>query len=131
MAAIGAAHAAEAPGKPQPDAGINFDTVIMQIDGKTPVPVESCEPLVPNKKCVPLTLKRVCTDVLITDRIPGDSPNPDEKKQRFFLAMQIENGKRVLTVEDIALLKKVIGLGYGPLVVGRTTELLDPAAMPK
>jgi hypothetical protein len=51
----------------------------------------------------------------------------EEKFKRFVLAMKIKDGGEVaLSAEDIALLKKLIGKIYAPLVVGRAFPLLDP-----
>ena len=51
----------------------------------------------------------------------------EEKIKRFGLAMRIRNAKDIsLTAEEIALLKKIIGRSYGPLVVGRAYPMIDP-----
>jgi len=53
----------------------------------------------------------------------------DEKFKRGDLALKVgKGGMHDLTVEDIALIKKVIAKGYGPLIVIRAWTMLDPAA---
>lgn len=103
---------------------VDFKATIKNIDG-TPVWAD------PNKVGGdPLTLAKVCEDAMVA-QIPGDTPTPAEKSQRFWIAVKIHEGKQELNVDEIAVLKKVIGLAYGPLVVGRAYELLDPASVPK
>jgi hypothetical protein len=102
---------------------VDFHAQIKNLDGSS-IPVSPTDP-------APLTLGRVAQDVLIANNLPGDTATPDEKARRFWLAMKIHDGTQTLTAEEIAMLKRVIGLGYGPLIIGRTTELLDPAGVPK
>jgi hypothetical protein len=104
-----------------PAFAVDFNTHILSIEGKD-IPTSATDQS-------PVTLGKVCEDALIAT-LPGDNPTPDEKGNRFRLAMKVHEGKN-LTSEDITLLKKVIGLAYGPLVVGRAIELLDPASVPK
>ena len=51
-----------------------------------------------------------------------------EKVKRYALALKISNAKSDLHLEaeDIALLKTLIAKAYGPLIIGRAYELLDP-----
>lgn len=104
-------------------ADVDYKAPIRAIDG-TPIPAD------PNKVgSDPLMLGRVLADALIA-QIPGDQPTPTEKNQRFWIAMKVHEGKQ-LNVDEVAIAKKVVGLAYGPLVVGRVNELLDPASVPK
>lgn len=61
-----------------------------------------------------------------------DEPNlkPEEKDDRGRLARRIRVSKEPvsLTVEEIALVKKLIGRAFGPKVVTPAFELLDPQA---
>lgn len=102
----------------------DFKAPILSLDGSRISTVAG------DDKSPPLTLGKVCEDALIAT-IPGDNPDSAEKGRRFFLAMKIHNGTQDLTADEISLVRKVVGLAYGPLVVGRVTELLDPAAVPK
>lgn len=50
----------------------------------------------------------------------------EEKARRYDLALSInKGGEQDLKSEDIALLKKLIGKGYSPLVVGPLYKFLD------
>lgn len=75
----------------------------------------------------PLTLGAVaCNSLLATFK---DEPNLSgaDKAKRFALALKI-NGKAqvALKVEDVSLLKILIGKAYAALVVGQAWEMLDP-----
>jgi hypothetical protein len=106
-----------------PALAIDFNAPIRQIDG-TPIPVSTTDQS-------PLTLGKVCEDALLANNLPGDTPTPEEKNKRFWLVLKIHANKDPLTADEIATAKKVIGLAYGPLVIGRSFELLDPASVPK
>lgn len=63
-----------------------------------------------------------------------DEPNipADAKVRRFKLATVIvHGGEQDLTIEEVAELKRLIGKIFGPLVVGRAFEILDPAEVKK
>ncbi len=105
-----------------PALAIDFKAPITQLDGST-IPTSADDKS-------PLTLGKICEDSLIAT-LPGDQPTPTEKNQRFWIAMKIHDGKGDLTADEITIAKKVIGLAYGPLVVGRAYALLDPASVPK
>ena len=48
------------------------------------------------------------------------------KAKRFKLAMRvIDGGEQDLQVEEVAEIKKVIALAYGPLIVGRAYEIIE------
>jgi len=49
-----------------------------------------------------------------------------EKFKRYKLAIAIGDFEEaVLTAEDVVLLKRLIGMFYGPVIVGRVWELLE------
>lgn len=102
----------------------DFKAPILNLDGSriSSVPGDDKSPA--------LTLGKVCEDALIAN-IPGDTPNEAEKARRFWLALKVHAGDKELSADEVSLVKKVVGLAYGPLVVGRVIELLDPAAVPK
>lgn len=55
----------------------------------------------------------------------------DEKIKRYALALKI-NAKPEdvqLTADEIALIKKLVAKGWGPLIVGQIWKLLDPASV--
>lgn len=107
-----------------PALAIDFKTEIKGIDGAA-IPIDPA-----NKSQGNLTLGKVCEDALVAT-LPGDSPSPSEKNTRFWIAMKIHEGKEQLTVDEIVTVKKVIGMAYGPLVIGRSYQLLDPVSTPK
>ncbi|MFZ1006852.1 MAG: hypothetical protein WAN65_08455 [Candidatus Sulfotelmatobacter sp.] len=80
-----------------------------------------------------LTLGDVAETALVSDY--RDEPNLDgaEKVKRFSIAKRIEDKRDnpTISVEDIALIKKLIAKAYNPLVTGQSWSLLDPAAAPK
>ena len=103
-------------------AAVDFSQTIRGLDGK-PIPTSDTDK-------TPVTLGSIAEVALIQ---PGgtETLTPEEKSRRFFLALKIHEGKGDrLSVEEIALVKKVIGAVYGPLVYGRAVELLDPGSAP-
>lgn len=105
-----------------PANAADFKAPILAIDGSR-IPVSTSDQ-------TPLTLGKVCEDALIAT-LQGDSPNEAEKAKRFWLALKIHAGDKELTADEVSLVKKVVGIAYGPLIVGRVIELIDPAAVPK
>lgn len=73
------------------------------------------------------TLATVATGALMATFPDERELSGTDKAARFHLAMKLTNGGDVdLKVEDVALLKNLIGKAFGPLVVGRAYDLLDP-----
>ena len=75
----------------------------------------------------PVTARRAIVNALMAadPKLEGS-----EKLKRFTLAALINKKAKVdLTVEQIALIKTEVARGYGPLVVGRVYELVDPACL--
>ena len=74
------------------------------------------------------TLGSVITQALIT-LMPGDENLDGTEKVRLFaLALAVNsNADHDFSVEDVALMKNRIGRGFGPVVVGRAWQMLDPA----
>lgn len=74
------------------------------------------------------TLRKACTEALQASNLVGDSPDGEERVRRFQLAIKIMSSDEPdLTAEEITKLKKLIGLAFGALVVGRSYALLDPS----
>lgn len=101
---------------------IDFKAEMKSLDDK-PIPTSVSDP-------TPVTLGKVCEEALIADHLPNDTPDAKEKNSRFWLAKKIHEAKEPLTAEEIAMAKKVVGMAYGPLIIGRAYELLDPASKP-
>lgn len=105
---------------------ISFSTVILDMEGK---------PIV--DQGVETTLGKYVIAALLA--VYQDEPNlaGEEKVKRFVIASKIQSaagtpGQKVdLTVDEIALVKKLCGKAFAPMVVGRLWALLDPASVPK
>jgi hypothetical protein len=108
----------------------DFSAKILDMDGR---------PFIDDIKCpADQAGKRKCEDDVVLASIAvralmapfQDEQNlsGEDKFKRFALAMKVKDGGEVpVSAEDIALLKKLIGKLYTPLVVGRAFPLLDPA----
>jgi hypothetical protein len=71
-----------------------------------------------------MLLRSACTQALMTTG--KSNPEGEEKLRRFMLARRIhEEGKPSFTVEEVALLKKLIGEFFIPNVVGAAWTLLE------
>ncbi len=93
---------------------INLSTVITDLSGEAVKDGEK-----------DLTLSTVCISALL---MPDQQDQPaKEKVERFHLAEKVHAaGEQDLSVDDVALLKKLIGKLFPPLVVGRAFAVLDP-----
>lgn len=60
-----------------------------------------------------------------------DKTKAEDKVKRFKLAQQLHEAKSVkLKVDDVKLIKDLVGEAFGPLVVGQAFEMLDPELHP-
>lgn len=74
----------------------------------------------------PLTLKTICINSLLASDRESEQESGEKKYERYLLAQKIHAGKEEdFKAEDIALIKKLVGKIYIPLVVGRAYQLLD------
>lgn len=97
---------------------INFAAPIRDIKG---------EPIVENEKAV--TLGSVSCQALLASYPDEPNLSGKEKAERFVLGVLFSlEQEEDISVEDVALLKKLIGKAYGPLVVGRAYEIIEPAS---
>lgn len=79
----------------------------------------------PDKEAKPLSLKLVCQNALL-GVYQNDDANGEEKSQRWLLAMRLEvTPVTEVTPEEVTRMKKLIGLAYGPLVVGQSYKMLN------
>lgn len=104
---------------------IDFKQVMMSVFNKPLTDEEIDESGVVKKK--DLTLGAVAMSALLA-RLDGDDKLSGEKKaQRHSLAHQIVNASEPLElkVEDVALIKDLIGKGFGPNVVGPAWAALE------
>ena len=82
----------------------------------------------PSIEQVELTMKRVCQNVLLIEKRDGKPSTPEEKFNRHNLALEIHNADDEidLSVDDVKLLKDLIGEVGTPLIVGQAWAILDP-----
>lgn len=92
----------------------------MKIDYEAPIRDLDDEPMVlPDG---PLLIGSVIVNSLLA---PQKEPLPGEESlHRYMVAMAVKKGEGI-TVEDAALIKKVVPSTYGPLVYGRVVEALE------
>lgn len=78
----------------------------------------------------PVVLRSLMCNALVAT-LPGETVIGDEKFRRFLLAQRIATQDVVpFKVEELALVKRLIGIAYGTLLVGAAWLLLDPPAEP-
>lgn len=98
-------------------ATINFNDLIIGFNGK-PILFDNAN----------MTLNDVCQVVLLNDQLHKDD-TAEEKLKCFNLAFKLNIGKPTntvdVTVEEIVLLKKLIGVAFNPLVVGLSYAKLE------
>lgn len=97
---------------------IDFTSILLDLDSK---PLKDGETI--------YTLGHVSTNALIVTHV-DERIDGEEKVKRFMLACKTKGPAVTLTAEEIALIKKLVGKAYGPLVVGRAWALLDPPSVP-
>jgi hypothetical protein len=94
---------------------------------ETPLTENAPDPKDPNKNVSqPVTLKAVCRSALLGDNSPDMSAK--DKLDRYELALKIHrtNGELLeITVEQAALLQRLINTTYPPLIVGQCLPLLE------
>jgi hypothetical protein len=77
------------------------------------------------------TLRKACTEALQTNGLAGDTLDGEERYRRYQLAIRImSEDSPDLSAEEVAKLKRLIGLAFGAIVVGRAYEILDPPTRP-
>jgi len=97
----------------------------MTIDFSQPFRNINGAPLIDQGSDVPMTLGSVAVNALLLN-FPNDQTPVDEKVWRWKLALKIHGGSEVtIGLEDAALIKKMIGTAYGPLVVGQAFAMLE------
>jgi hypothetical protein len=106
--------------KPEP-RHFDFTTVLTGIDGK---PIQNGDVKPP----VPMTLGDVVVGALEMQTADDQHSTGEAKFKLDELARRIYGNKDVvLSVEDLATIKARIGKAYGPLIVGASWRLIDPA----
>lgn len=95
---------------------LNFSTPILDLEGK-PCKVGEKE----------TTLGTVVIEALMAVFPDEQNLLGETKLKRFRLAeVAIKGGEQDLSVDDVSMIKALVGKAYGPLVVGRVYDMLDP-----
>jgi hypothetical protein len=99
---------------------IDFSAVIKDLDG---------DPVKDGEKDA--TLGRVACTALLASYADEQNLAAEDKVRRFRLAeIAAKGGEREVKVEDVALIKQLIGKAFAPLVVARAYDIIEPPAMP-
>ena len=102
---------------------IDFDVVLMSIKGE---PLKTQEGVGEEAVLEDMTLEKCVMESLL-QMLPSDkSEDGKSKYKRYQLAQKIENNPDAeFKAEEIAKIKKRIGLAYGPAVVGSAWEAIE------
>ena len=77
------------------------------------------------------TLGRVACAALLASYADEQNLPAEDKVKRFRLAeIAAKGGEREVKVEDVALIKQLIGKAFAPLVVARAYDIIEPTATP-
>ena len=76
----------------------------------------------------PFLMRTVCINALLEPHPEDKNLTGEKKAKRYHLAMEIykTKGKIDLSIDDIKLLKDLIGRMPSPLIVGQAFNILDP-----
>ena len=101
---------------------IDVTNPLLDLDDR-PIVLDSTESATPG----PLTARRAIINALM---LADPKLDGTEKLGRYLLAALINKKDEVdLTNEQVTLIKAEVARCYGPLVVGRIYELVDPACV--
>lgn len=108
---------------------VDFTTILLDADNEAiTVCVDNPTPL-DDRDCKarrPLTLGMVSMRALSA---PEQGLAPEESLKRGQLAFNVYTSKAAqLTVDELAMIKRLIARAYGPIIVARAFPLLDPAS---
>lgn len=83
--------------------------------------------VIPDTKGNEATLKGVVVEALLAQFEDERQLSGEDKLKRYQLAMKVNESEGVceMTAEEIALVKKLIGKAYGPLVSGQAWTILE------
>lgn len=108
---------------------IDFSAVISDIKGTALIwrQRDGAPILADDGKPSMMTLRSICNEALLGTYDEDRTATGDAKLKRFKLAMKINETNIVdLKVEEITEIKNFIAKAFGPLVIGRCYDLLDP-----
>lgn len=98
----------------------NLDTLFKNLDGTDCVNMDK-----------PVSIKSIVIDTLLDVNIDGQQQaTSEEKLKRYDLAMRCKDGGDVdFTVEELSLLKSLVGKKWAPLIVGQFYHYCDGEPM--
>ncbi len=106
---------------------IDFSAKLLDLEGKPIIDVVAGADGAPVQ--VEATLGRAAVNVLLAMTEDDRGMSGSDKAGRFALALKLQGAAEVdVTIEEVALIKRLTGQVFGPLVVGRCWALLDPKA---
>ena len=84
------------------------------------------EPLLKPNSTEPFCLKDAAIEALLAFTTE-ENQTGEEKAKRYVMATRVYANPEGpdFTLEELATIKKVIGKGYGPLIVGQAWEMLE------
>ncbi len=94
---------------------VNFSKELVDLNGKA----------INDTTGKPATLKGVSIDALMAVFQDEQNLSGEEKLKRYKLAVKISSGESEVSVEEISMVKKLIGKAFGALVVGQCWEILE------
>ena len=83
------------------------------------------EAIIDGTKKQPISLRDACINALNTMTDKDRSMDGKEKFELFELSLKLKKDEVELKAEEIAKIKKRVGMIYTPIVVGRVDELLE------
>jgi len=92
-------------------------------------PATDTQPAVKAQPAVNATLGKMMIESLLVTFKDEENLSGEEKLKRWQLAIKIKNAEVTveMTVEEIALVKKLVGKAYSTIIVGQVWELLEGA----
>jgi hypothetical protein len=98
---------------------VDFSKELIDLDGKT---VDSSA-----TDKTPATVRKVVCGALIASYPDEANLNPEEKVKRWNLALRVQKELDPIDfkTDEIALMKKLVGKAYGPMIVGQVWEVLE------
>ena len=107
---------------------VNFSQAIKDLDGKSMLEPTGEKDKDGKEVVVESTLKMFAVRALTAMFKDEENLDGEKKFKRMMLAQKIykSEGEIGVSPEDISLLKKLIGKGWGPMVVWACYNILDP-----
>lgn len=94
---------------------VNFEAVLVDLNLD----------IITGKESKPATVKSIVIDALLATFQDEASLSGEEKMKRYVLATSIHKGANEVSVEDVGMIKKLVGKAYAPLIVGQVWQVLE------